>query len=213
MPDDTPDEGWSGDEPEADPTSSVPHDDIMKRLLDYQRSLREGASPEEAAEVITGRAEATPAETVTATADLLDLEEPAVAIAPEPEHEQEPEPQPSAEVAQVELAGSEPAEPSAAEPGPAEATLVTILEPSAGREGAPPTAPSGAEPPRSASRVEVEARLAKLEGSLDRLGSKLAALRQSFQEMAVAADERLATLEDELAEARGEQPQESHEGE
>ena len=45
MPDDvtTPDE-------EQDDLTPVAHDDIMKRLLDYQRQARESSEPQEAAE-------------------------------------------------------------------------------------------------------------------------------------------------------------------
>ncbi|HEX6331421.1 MAG TPA: hypothetical protein VF129_09085 [Actinomycetota bacterium] len=59
-----------------------------------------------------------------------------------------------------------------------------------------------------AQTLELKERLAGLEARLDRLGTKLGDLRQSFQDLAIAADERLASIEDEIAEARRELPAE-----
>lgn len=173
MPEDESDERWTNDEPAPEEPTAA-HDDIMKRLLDYQRSLREGASPEEAAEAIRGgmaeRRE--PGETTVATEELVELgtTEPEVQLEPESELEapsSEPE-------AAVEL-GPEPMEPQPEPP-----------------------------PPTAAPESELQARLSALEGKLDLIGSKIVEVRRSFQDLAIAADERLAALEDELDRVRRE---------
>jgi hypothetical protein len=180
--DDVPDEGWTTDEEPDSEAASVPHDDIMKRLLDYQRTLREGASPEEAAEAV--RVEAPPTEAPLEPAPEVS-EEPAieadiseaVAAAPpaaEPAVEEHPEEEP-------ETGGSlDRHEPE-----------LTVAERSPGdtvAEGGP--------------KAGLEARIARLEGKLEDLGSRVGELRQSFQDMAIAADERLAAMEQEIGEAQ-----------
>lgn len=176
MPEDESDERWTNDEPAPEEPTAA-HDDIMKRLLDYQRSLREGASPEEAAEAIRGgtaeRRE--PGETTVTTEELVELE------AEEPEPEPEAEPPSSGPEGAVEL---QP-EPTELEPEPTE------LEPE----------PS---PPSVVLESQLQARLSALEGKLDLIGSKIVEVRRSFQDLAIAADERLAALEDELDRVRRE---------
>jgi hypothetical protein len=185
VPDDGSDERWTNEEPEPERPGAA-HDDIMKRLVDYQRSLREGASPEEAAAAVgRGSMERSPAgETSTVTGELVDVAadaEPDVSIAPEPEPdpvaevsiEPEPEPEPDSVATEVEALAEEP------EPEPAASA-----------------------PETGETRSDLEARLASLEDKLDRLGSKIGEVRQGFQDMAIAADERLAALEEELEEAR-----------
>ncbi|MGZ8600180.1 MAG: hypothetical protein ACXWX6_08240 [Actinomycetota bacterium] len=184
MPDDESDERWTNAEPEPEGPGAA-HDDIMKRLVNYQRSLREGASPEEAAAAVgRGSVERYPAgEPSTVMGELVDVAadaEPEVAIAPEPEQEAHPEanveaePAPQAAATEAEVQAEEP------EPEPAASSATAIGE----------------------TRSDLEARLASLEDKLDRLGSKIGEVRQGFQEMAIAADERLAALEEELDEAR-----------
>jgi hypothetical protein len=171
VPEDESDERWTNDEPAPEEPTAA-HDDIMKRLLDYQRSLREGASPEEAAEAIRGVAERhEPAETTVATEELVELET--------------PEPEPQAQSSEPEAAVEVELEPMELEPESME------LEPE----------PS---PPSAIPESELQARLSALEGKLDLIGSKIVEVRRSFQDLAIAADERLAALEDELERVRGE---------
>jgi predicted nucleic acid-binding Zn-ribbon protein len=54
------------------------------------------------------------------------------------------------------------------------------------------------------SRAELAARVQELEKRLELLGSRVGALRRSFQDMAIAADERLAAMEDEIEQVRSE---------
>jgi predicted nucleic acid-binding Zn-ribbon protein len=54
----------------------------------------------------------------------------------------------------------------------------------------------------AASRADLEDRVHRLEERLGGLSGKVAALRQSFQEMAIAADERLAAMKEEIDEVR-----------
>ncbi len=110
------------DEPDVQ-TSSTRQDDMMQRLVAYQRHLREGLSPEEAAEL----AMRTP--------------------------------------------GTEGAEPSG-----------FVLDP-------------------AAEIAELTLRVAKLEQTLAHVAEMLSAMRRRFQDMTIAADERLATIEEMLASA------------
>jgi hypothetical protein len=110
------------DEPDVQ-TSSTRQGDMMQRLVAYQRHLREGLSPEEAAEL----AMRTP-----------------------------------------------------------------------GTEGAEPTEPA-LDP--AAEIAELTLRVAKLEQTLAHVAEMLSAMRRRFQDMTIAADERLATIEEMLASA------------
>jgi hypothetical protein len=182
MPEDESDERWPDEATEAEDPSAA-HDDIMKRLLNYQRSLREGASPAEAAEAaeVAQSLEVEPElDGPAAPSDLLDLSvsepETQVEVAgpePEPAHAPEPEPAP------------EPTPEPAAEPV-AEPAIEAVFETSA------------------ESRAELAARVQELEKRLELLGSRVGALRRSFQDMAIAADERLAAMEDEIEQVRSE---------
>jgi hypothetical protein len=180
VPDDESDEQWSGEanDPE-DP--AVAHDDIMKRLLDYQRSLRGDEEPEELAEAV-------------ATAE----------VEPEPDATFEAEDEPASGVVDLSTTGqgtpapaeTEPAMEPVAETGPSD-DLRPIAEPMVAAEPAPPVTD-----PLAESRADLEEHVRRLEERLERLGGKVVALRQSFQEMAIAADERLAAMKDEIDEAR-----------
>ncbi len=209
VPDEVPEPevDWSDEDPpaEAAGTADTAHDDIMKRLLDYQRSLREGASPEEAAEIMregtTDSAVLEASSTAESLAELLSTEvvpdeavavesepviEPAVEVPfeleVEPELEREPSPVRSLEPEAEEAVGAEPPVETIAEPALASGDLEAI----------------------GGSRSELEARVGKLEGQLEGLGARIAELRRSFQDMAIAADERLATMADEVEQARRE---------
>lgn len=193
-----PEVDWSDEDPpaEAAEAAETAHDDIMKRLLDYQRSLREGASPEEAAEAmkrgITDPALLEASSTAESLADLLSTElvaDEAPAVQSEPEAEPEPELEPSPE--------------SLLEPESEEAVSEPTPETIAG-----PSVTAGELEAVRGSRSELEARVGKLEGQLEGLGERIAELRTSFQEMAIAADERLANMADEVEQARREQEQE-----
>jgi hypothetical protein len=183
VPDDESDEQWSGEatDPE-DPT--VAHDDIMKRLLDYQRSLR--GDEEE------------PLEIPDPAPEVAEVNE----VAPEPEAVppslDEPVGQefdfPGAQSAAVPSLDVEPAPET--EPEPA-VELPAVLEPVAGVDPAPP-----ALGPLAGSREELEARVHRLEERLERLGARVVSLRRSFQEMAIAADDDLAAMKDEIDESR-----------
>jgi hypothetical protein len=187
VPDDESDEQWSGEvtDPE-DPT--VAHDDIMKRLLDYQRSLR---GDEEAAELPED----------DAGAEVVSEPE---AVESESEVAFSTEGEPVGQV--VDLSVPEPATTRSTDVGSSQ-QLGAEPEPSLDVEPAPePTsaaAPaSEAVDPLAAPRADLEAHARRLEERLVRLSGKVAALRQSFQEMAIAADERLAAMKEEIDEVR-----------
>jgi hypothetical protein len=212
LPDDAPEDHWPEDDASTEPPS-VPHDDIMKRLLDYQRSLREGASPEEAAphaqSVSTEDEASTPANGVvdlSTTEPEIEIEEPRgadVGLVTEseapPEVEAPPEPVEPPEL----FTPVEPVDEAGVREPPA------AIEPP--RPFEPPGLPDAVErepirPGPPEGRAELEARVAALEERLGRLATKLSDLRQSFQDMAVAADERLAAMQDELGRVREEPP-------
>jgi hypothetical protein len=158
--------------PEAPDPAEGDHDDIMKRLLDYQRHLRGGAEPKEAAATAwpsvpgdTGDQTQAP----TATSDLVDLSG------------AEPEIEPIEDL------------PAEAEVGPPQ----------------PIEGPGTDAQPATRTGSDAAARIAELEGTLDRLGGLLGGLRQSFQDLAVAADARLAAIEDEIAGARDRRDEDS----
>lgn len=134
--------------------SGASHDDIMKRLLDYQRRKQEGASKEEAAS------------SVWATV-------------------------------------SPPAATEAVDPVPPPTTeAVQPVPPPTTYPEAP--APSEAPPAESRPAGDADVWIERLQGELNRLGSKVGEMRQVFQDMAIAADERLAAIESEIARVRSE---------
>jgi hypothetical protein len=199
---DEPDEGWN-DESTGSEEPAVAHDDIMKRLLNYQRNLREGASPDDAAEAARSAfAAPDPAVTPPATEEVVDLSSagpsPDVEAVPQHEEDQDQELEMQAEPAperEVEWEPTTPAQPDFEPSLPIEqaSPLMTIPETSAGAAEMTP-----------GSRAELEGRLATLEERLQRLGSRIGELRRSFQDMAIAADERLAAMEDEVGHLRRE---------
>jgi hypothetical protein len=161
-------------EPEA-PRSEQPaeasHDDIMKRLLDYQRRQQGGATKEEAASSVWAvpasarpAAEAAP---MPATPEEVHLAPPEVHVVP----------------AEVEQTPSGVQTPSEVHPAPSEVPPL---------ESHPDT------------DTDANARIESLHGALDRLGSQIGEMRQAFQDMAIAADERLTEIESEIARVRAE---------
>jgi hypothetical protein len=180
VPDDETDEQWSGEATDPD-DPSVAHDDIMKRLLDYQRSLR---GDEELAEFPE----------VGGTSEVASEPE----VAP-PTHEE-----PVVPVVDLSATDSETVAPTEAEwesapraePEPS-LDLPSVSEPTVATEPAPM-----ALDPLAGSRADLEARVQRLEERLARLGAKVVALRTSFQDMAIAADERLAAMKEEIDEDR-----------
>lgn len=197
-----PDEEQVPEDPDAG------HDDIMKRLVDYQKQLREGVEPTEAAAVAwhrepRGSAETEPPEQPAQLEDPAPAEEPSTSWrepdfvdvsspAPEGEAEAAAQSEERAEVGafdqpsdRVEILSSEEAEATPARPW----------------ERPPATDP---EPPRTG----VSDRIAQLEGTLDRLSQLLGDLRENFQGMAVTADDRLAAIEAEIERNR-ERPDDS----
>jgi hypothetical protein len=197
VPDDVVDERWDTDEPDASEVEDAApaHDDIMKRLLDYQRSLREGASPAEATEAVQRSAEE---RAHVVPPDAGSVEPPEAGSVEQPVADVEP-----AEIALEEpVADVEPAEIAVEEPAPQPDPAPTPVPPPMPAPGPPPVpepVETAAPEPVQITGDDLEDRVAQLEDRLDRLGSRLADLRQSFQEMGVAANERLADLQPEAA--------------
>lgn len=165
------------------------HDDIMKRLLDYQRRQEGGATKEEAASSVwavpaSARAPAAAPATAEAVPAPVEAAPAPVDVQPAPSDIQQapPEVQPPPE---VQLAQSE-VEPAWSEVRPA---------------------PAEVPPPESHPTTDVDARIERLHGALDRLGSQIGEMRQAFQDMAIAADERLNEIESEIARVRAETDQ------
>jgi len=160
----------AAEETEANPP--LVHDDIMHRLLDYQRQLREGQTPEQAAQhavspvlVDYSALEAPPpVAEETDTVEVIDLD---------------------AVDEVVEERGE----------GPAEDAPQVFSAPSTAFEPTPtPAAAAGAS-------GDLALRLAKLEDSLSNIATSIGELREQFTNMAIAADERLAAIESMLANA------------
>jgi hypothetical protein len=155
---------------ETEATPPLVHDDIMHRLLDYQRQLREGVTPEQAAERLSSPVlvdhsaiDAPSALEQTDTVEVIDL----AAV-------EEPAEEPADAVPEVWSGSSSPLEPTPIQP----MTDATVA--------------SG----------DLAVRLAKLEHTLSNIATSIGDLRQQFQDMAIAADERLAGIESMLADAR-----------
>ena len=196
-----PDEQQVPEDPEAG------HDDIMKRLVDYQAQLRQGVEPTEAAAVAWHRE---PRESEQSEQPGLP-EQPAQTAPPAPPEEPAPAEAPSTSWGEpdfVDVSSPEPeirAEPEVQSEEPREieafdqpSDRVEILtseqaEASPARPWERPPASGG-----DTSRTEVSDRIAQLEGTLDRLSQLLGDLRENFQGMAITADERLAAIEAEI---------------
>lgn len=184
MPDDArTDEDRESDAPVAPDAAEGEHDDIMKRLLDYQRNLRGGAEPTEAAAAAWPSPPQEPADEAEApspTPDLVDLSTAEPEIQAESQTRAVGEIEAEPEIQRVEDRADE------AEVGPPQ----------------PIEAPVASWQPATRTGSDVAARIAELESTLDRLGGLFGDLRKSFQDLAVAADARLAEIESEIAAAR-----------
>ncbi len=199
----------------------VAHDDIMRRLLEYQRRLREGMSPSEAAAAVAEGIPEAPAGGAEPQG-IAATEEATVVDLTKAEAELEAQ-------AEAGEARTEAEEPSAIGDRSEAATAPTSAEPSAATSGAAPMAeaspaspevaapapsagpepqiPAWATPPSSvwatpSPAPDLVARVERLERTLEEVATKVSDLRQRFQDLAVAADERLAELERILGRAR-----------
>jgi hypothetical protein len=190
-----PDEGSTyPDQAPAPEDPDAGHDDIMKRLVDYQRQLREGVEPTEAAAVAWHREqrEPGPSEPPEQPAQPAEPEEP-VSSWSEPDFVDVSSPDPEVQ-AEAEVP-SERGDESFDQPSSDRVEILTSEEAEAtpARPWEHPTAPDP-EP----SKAGVTDRLAQLESTLDRLSTLLGDLRENFQGMAVTADERIAAIEAEI---------------
>lgn len=196
-----PEDVKTDEEPETEAPQLV-HDDIVKRLLDYQRRLREGA-PDDPAPV--SDPEMSPS-VIDEVIDLTAEEE----LVVEGSTSTEAVPQPVAQGP-----GEAPADVAevidistgrAAEAGPASAETKISGSDASGAE----MTETASEPPDGSAVTSadlgatqaLEDRIDEIERSLERLSSKFAELRSAFQDMAIAADERLADIQDVIAQLR-----------
>ena len=181
------------------------HDDIVKRLLDYQRQLREYGDVDEPDLTAPAAAVGTAVE-VHEIVDLTAVEtelEAADEAGAEGESATPADGTPT-EVAEVidiwsdRSDGSDHAASAAAELAvvPDEPRL-EILGATSSSEPAPGTPDEASMTP-----ADVDARIARMEDSLERLSDRFAELRSSFQDMAIAADERLAEIDRLIADIR-----------
>lgn len=158
---------------------TIPHDDIVQRLLEHQRQLREGADPAEAGEI----AARSPA---------------AVAVA------QDVEPETGDDTIVVDLteAESDIELAEAVEQVDPEITQAAALGGMASIDASAPPVSVWAEPVTEVMAAEAAAlsdRVAEVEATLQRVARMIGDLRAQLQEMAIEADEHLAAIEDALA--------------
>lgn len=162
---------------------ALEHQSIVDRILEHQRQLREGDPPPPPVETLPDRPlmEFVAAETLSAeTADLVDLTEAEAALATETG------PPPEAE---------DPTSPEGPVEAQEEVAPVVRLEPPAAREATENGVWAVPDPPARDERDDTAERLAELEDVLRTVSETIGELRQRFQDMAVASDERLAELE------------------
>src|SRR6185369_16893361 len=182
------------------------HDDIVKRLLDYQRQLREYGDVDEPDLTAPAAAVGTAVE-VHEIVDLTAVEtelETADEVGAEGESATPADGTPTeggAEVIDIwsdRSDGSDHAASAAAELAvvPDEPRL-EIFGATSSSEPAPGTPDEASMTP-----ADVDARIARMEDSLERLSDRFAELRSSFQDMAIAADERLAEIDRLIADIR-----------
>jgi hypothetical protein len=198
------------------------HDDIVKRLLDYQRQLRESGDAEGAHTATTTiTAEAAADELLDLTtaeaedADTISIDEPTTAAATgrttgEASDGTAASAHGAADVIVLhpEATPSGTAEAAADVDATVDETIDAAMEEIAAGEteatatdGATPNAIGSAtidDATRARSSEDAE-RIARYERSLEDLAERFATLRQSFQDMAIAADGRLAEIEELLA--------------
>ena len=191
MPDDV-----SPPDEEQDDLAPVAHDDIMKRLLDYQRRFREENPSEPSHPLVDYSAMEAQAALAIATEEIVDLteieeSEAEIEVIEVVEVDEADVPPEAAKSAQAEAMHERDAEDTA--PMSAETPASKAAEPVVTKAEESPPAAKG----NLAERVE------QLEASLDEIAMMLAAVRSDFQDLAIRADERIAEIEDALASARG----------
>ncbi|HEU4355716.1 MAG TPA: hypothetical protein VFT27_09025 [Actinomycetota bacterium] len=176
------------------------HQTIMSRILEYQRQLREGDPPPPPVETLPDRplVEFAAAEALSAeTADLVDLTEAEAAMAAEAAIAAEA----AAAAPEVDVEAPAAQEADVPDDEGKVAPVVRLIEPKASAHPA-----SGVwaipDPPERDERNEAAERLAELENTLRDVSKTIGELRQRFQDMAVASDERLAELEQIIERAR-----------
>lgn len=198
-------------------TTQLVHDDIVKRLLTYQRQLRDEQTEDPS---VVAAAEETPPAGEARAEEIIDLTEAEIDVAGSGEMG-------PAGVASVEervettiatgvdlsdrTRDAEIIDISAARFPEAQLGGIALADPPPPRtiEGfgsVSDSAPANAElsTPLSpdAPLLAHEDRIAAMERSVERLSSRFAELRSAFQDMAIAADERLADIEDLISELR-----------
>jgi len=212
--------------PESEDAEVVEHGDIVRRLVEYQRQLREGASPHEAAErasqplidyaalerrvsarartseiVDVAAAEAQAAWAQAPSGPVIEIPEaagevPAVEVAE------------AAEVAKVAEAAKMAKVAEVAEVAPeakAEVPRILAAAPPAAAKVAPASKKRGnGKAAREApSTRELEARVEALETTLAELSKALRAMRKASQESALLVDEGLADMQRRIRRATG----------
>jgi flagellar motor switch protein FliG len=159
------DEVGTGEDAEGtEATPPLVHDDIMQRLMDYQRRLREGLTPEQAAKsngtpILVNPASQSPATRAT-RAETIEV---------------------------VDLAAVE---------GPVEEPIEVVK----GVEVV--LSAEESEPQSTDLAADLAARLARLEDTLSSVAKSIGDLREQFQNMAIAADERLGVIESMISSAK-----------
>ena len=139
------------------------HDDIMQRLMDYQRRLREGLTPEQAAKsngTLVDQAAPEPPAAIMTRANTVEV----------------------VDLAAVEDPVEEPVEVIEG---------VEVIH-----------AADGSAPPSADPAADLTARLARLEDTLSSVAKSIGDLRERFQNMAIAADERLGVIESIISSAK-----------
>ena len=203
MPEETTTDAESAEQGAQAP--GIVHDDIMQRLLEYQRQLREGVAPHEAAEAPGTALTEAPAATTTEIVEVVDITEAepeleAVETKAEEAADEAPEIVEILDV--VEDLEIEVIRPPEVEE-PAEELSSTPTSSTTARTRAKPAEPSEPTPPESVPAAptaqDLHARVAELEDALARVSAMVAELRSSLQDMAIAANERLALVEETLA--------------
>jgi len=201
MPDDV-----SPPDEDQDDLAPVAHDDIMKRLLDYQRRFREENPSEPSHPLVDYSAMEAQAALATATEEIVDLTEIEESEDEIEESAAEIEVIEVVEVVEVDEADVPPeaaksAQAEAMHERDAEDTAPMSAETPASKAAEPVVTKAEESPP--AAEGNLAERVEQLEASLDEIAMMLAAVRSDFQDLAIRADERIAEIEDALASARG----------
>lgn len=183
-------EGWvSGASEQGVPP--IAYDDVMRRLLEYQRHLREGLSPREAAQAVAS-AGGSPSEPEPAVEPVVTATEHELLVdLTEAEAELEARTVEEAVMAEAEAAKEDEVGERGPEVGGGAATEEVAIA-----AGAP------ARTPNPTPDAALTARVEQLERTLAAVSQQVSELRQRFQDMAIAADEHLAELERTLSRAR-----------